>query len=237
MDENLKKDIELLVTKIFSEKEEVAQRQATQEALRDSANLVEDIKKTLEIKEVEAAAAITALKDTVVAKDAEIAELKLKVESTSKEVSEAIQAVEEAKKEAVEAIDTLTAFKKDRAAELRVSELVAAKVITADKIVEYSSKVRDMTDEEFTTYKQDRVQLREAVIKELESATQESVVVTTPAVVTASVNPVTPPAQIAPGHAIASAMNFETIPGEDVISKYAKLGEAMAANLKSEKRQ
>jgi len=236
MDETLKKDIEMLVTKIFSEKEEVAQRQATQEALRDSANLVEDIKKTLETKEIEADTAITALKETVAAKDVEIAELTLKVETTSKEAVEISQAVEAAKKEAAEAIEALTTFHKDRAAELRVSELVAAKVITTDKVAEYSSKVRDMTDEEFATYKQDRVQLREAVIKELESATQAPAVITS-VVTTASVAPVTPPAQIAPGHAIASAMNFETIPSEDVISKYAKLGEAMAANLKSEKRQ
>ena len=232
MDEILKKDIELLVTKIFSEKEEVNQRQATQEALRDSANVIEDLKKTLEIKEVEAATAITALKAEIATKDAEVVALTTKVEAVTKEAAEVATATEVIKQELATATEALDNLKKDRTAEIRVAELVEAKVITSDKITEQASKVRNMTDEEFATYKQDRIQLREAVIKELGNAVQ-----TPPVQETAAVAPTTPPAQISPGHAIASAMNFETAPSDDVLSKYAKLGEAMAANLKSEKRQ
>jgi len=235
MDDTLKKDIEMLVTKIFSEKEEVAQRQATQDALRDSANVLEDLKKTLEVKETEAAATITTLKSDIATKDEEIATLIAKVEASTKEVTEAATVVETVKQELLVATEALDNFKKDRAAELRVAELIEAKVITSDKITEQASKVRSMTDEEFATYKQDRIQLREAVIKELGTAAQTPPV---QEVATTVVTPsITPPAQIAPGHAIASAMNFETTPSDDVISKYAKLGEAMAASLKSEKRQ
>lgn len=235
MDETLKKDIELLVTKIFSEKEEVNQRQATQEALRDSANVIEDLKKTLETKEVEAATAITALNAEIAAKDAEVATLNTKVEAVTKEISEITSVSEIMKQELATATEALDNLKKDRAAEIRVAELIEAKVITSDKVTEQASKVRSMTDEEFATYKQDRIQLREAVIKELGTAAQTPPVqeAVTPVVVAST----TPPAQIAPGHAIASAMNFETTPSDDVLSKYAKLGEAMAASLKSEKRQ
>lgn len=232
MDDTLKKDIELIVTKIFSEKEETAQKQATQDALRDSANIIEELKKSFETKEAEAAAKINSLTTEVTTKDAEIAELNKKLEVVTKESTELAASVELVKKELVVANEALDNIKKDRATEIRVAELVEAKVVTSDKVTEQASKVRNMTDEEFASYKQDRIQLREAIVKELATNSTDAL---TQSTTPASASVTTPPAQIAPGHAIASAMNFETVPSDDLVTKYAKLGEAMAANFKSEK--
>lgn len=234
MDEKLKKDIEAVVTKIFSEKEEADQKEATQNALNESAEAIDALTKSLEDKTTEMDTTVASLKDEITNKDSEITNLNSELEAAKKEL-------EGAKTTLASTEETLENMKKDQIAEARMSELKDSKVVMVN-ISDQTAKVREMSDEEFAAYKDERIQLREAVMKELEEAKNKEAQTPEPEenadvnTENASVENIgTPPANVAPGQAIASAMNFETTPSDDMKSKYAKLGEAMAAGMKSDK--
>jgi membrane protein involved in colicin uptake len=138
------------------------------------------------------------------------------------------------------------------------------------------AKVREMSDEDFASYKEELVSIRAAVVSELEKArekaeadakaeeeaakkaaeeaknagkdsekevkkaaeeaakkaAEEAAKAAAEGEEAASEEESVIPAQITPGQATAAALNMEYIPGEDVMAKYAKLGQAMAAKWK-----
>jgi len=157
MDEKLRKDVEAVVAAIFSEKEEDEIRKQTEAALSTSAETIEELTNTLE------------------AKNTEYDELKSEL-STSEEKAEGLQTELEAAKEELESTRTklqetesaLEEMKKDKATELRMSELEEAGIVS-DKEVQ-AAKVRDMSDEDFDSYKSELVSLRAAILSTLEKA-------------------------------------------------------------------
>ena len=155
-------------------------------------------------------------------------------------------------------------MRKDKAAELRMAELVKAGVALSDKDAQ-TTKVRDMEDEEFGSYKEELVSLRSAVEAELakvapeetasEEETQEEEVATEETTEEENEEQATeeenteeeaseenaeeeteetPPVNVDPDTAVAAAMNMEVTHSDNVIAKYAQLGKAMAERMKTD---
>jgi len=217
----LKKDIELMVTEIFSEKEDVAKKRLTEEALEKSAKVVTD------------------LTESVVEKDNVITDLETKiseVEETLTENSEAIEAekvkVVELEKQIEEVTTKLSAselqvveMKKDMAADVRIIELKESKVNSTDQLTQLK-KVREMSDEEFASYKKELIDLRKSIKEEL--ASKENVGTSDGNVDGGVESKVTPDMDINSKNSEQAALNLEA-DTDDVVSDYTDLGKAMAA--------
>ena len=119
MDEKLKNDVEAVVAKIFSEKEEAEIRRQTEDALNKAAVTIDELTTALEAS------------NTEVSDSAEtLSEVKEASENLKTELEAARTEIEEAKNKAEEAESALEEIKKDRATELRVAELEEAGVIS-----------------------------------------------------------------------------------------------------------
>lgn len=240
MDEKLRKDVEAVVAKIFSEQEEADIRKQTEKALGKSATTIEELTTALE------------------AKNSEFEELEVKLsesEGKAKDLTTELEAAQEkiddATKKSDDAEGALEEIKKDRAVETRVKELEEAGVISDNEA--QSTKVREMSDEDFTSYKDELVSVRKAVIAELskskketkeekaEREKQEKAATDKAAADKAAIEAAaaaaaeggeegtqTPPAQIDPGTAISAALNLEIFPPKDMVEKYNEMGTAMA---------
>jgi len=237
MDEKLKQDVEAVVAKIFSEKEEAEIRRQTESALSEAATTIDELTNSLEASTVE-----------VTDKAEKLSEAEAKIQTLESELEAARAETEEAKQKAVESESALEEIKKDRATELRVAELKKAGVIS-DKETQ-SSKVREMSDEEFASYKNELVSIREAVIAELskskpaaeeeaeekeeekaeeeEEEKAEEEEEKGEEEEKADEGKEVPPAKIDPGQAISAALNFEIFPSDDMTKKYQDMGKSMA---------
>lgn len=243
MDDKLRKDVEAVVAKIFSEKEEAEIRKQTEEALSKSATTIDELTTELETKNTE-----------VEEFEAKLSESEEKANNLQTELEAAQREVDEAKKKLEEAESVIEEMKKDKAAELRMAELAEAGVVSDEEA--QASKVRDMSDEEFTSYKEELVSLRAAIIAQLEKdknsepapvesaeeeveeekaddeqeeAEEETEEEAEQQEEDASEEDETPPANVDPGQAISAALNMEIFPSDDVKKKYRDLGKAMAS--------
>jgi chromosome segregation ATPase len=242
--EKLYEDIKSVVAQIFSEKEEADKVKQTEEALQKSAATIEELTVALEASNDE----VTELQEKLTASDAKVVELQTGLEAAQEELTTANQKISEAEA-------ALEEIKKDRAAETRMSELDAAGVSRKDRESQ-SAKVREMSDEEFATYKDELVSIREAIVAELEAAKakeeedavklaskttnkdeetaseEETAEEETDEETASEEETITPPANIDQSSAISAAMNLEVIPSKDLMTRYAKLGSAMAEAMK-----
>lgn len=237
MDEKLRKSVEAVVAKIFSEQEEADIRKQTEKALGKSATTIEELTTALE------------------AKNSEFEELEVKLsesEDKAKDLTTGLEAaqekIDEATKKSNEAEGALEEIKKDRAVEIRMKELEEAGVVSDNEA--QSTKVKEMSDEDFTSYKDELVSVRKAVIAELskskketeeekakrekqEKATADKAAADKAAAEAAAAaaeegGTQTPPANIDPGTAISAALNLEIFPPKDMVEKYDEMGKAMA---------
>ncbi len=243
MDDNLKKDVEAVVAKIFSEKEETEIRKQTEEALSKAAATIEDLTVSLEAKNSE----VSELTE-------QLSEAKEKATNLETDLEAVKEEIAEAKKHSAELESTLEEIEKDKATALRITELEEAGVIS-DKEAQ-SSKVREMTDEEFASYKDELAAVRAAIIAELsksdeteekeeavteekeeadteekeekEEADTEEKEGTEEAEKEDAEEEETPPANIDKDQAVEAALNLELAAADDIKNKYQKLGTAMA---------
>jgi len=118
-----------------------------------------------------------------------------------------------------------------------MKELDEAKVVMANALDAQTAKVREMTDEEFASYKEERVALRKSVEEELAAnAANGTETASTGDTDNDDDSSDTPEANIPTGEAIAASLNMETQASSSMKSKYRDLGKAMAdAMSKSEK--
>ena len=250
MNEELKKDVVAMVAEIFSQKEEAEQRAETEKALQKSADTITELTEALEGKNADDQEIATQIND-----------LENKVTELTSELEAAKKEVEESASKLTESENAIEEMRKDKAAELRMGELVKAGVALSDKDAQ-TAKIRKMEDEEFGSYKEELVSLRSAVEAELakvapeeeasEEETQEEETATeeTEEEEVAAEEETeeeaseeseeeaseeeTLPAEIDADTAVAAAMNMEVMPSDNVIAKYAKLGEAMAERMKTD---
>ena len=249
MDEKLRKDVEAVVAKIFSEKEEDEIRRQTEDALSESATAIEELTQELETKNTQ----FDELRSELSVSEEKAEEFKTKLEAAEEEL-------EGVKEKLTETENALEEMKKDKATELRMSELEEVGVVSDKE--NQAAKVREMSEEDFEVYKSELSTLRKAILAELEKAKEES----EPEKKTEAEEKSEEseeaeekedadekedaeekedadekeegseedsddiePAQIDPKHAISAALNFEVYPSDDVMERYSKLGKAMAS--------
>ena len=229
IDDKVKKEIEAVVASIFSEKEEENARQRTEDALSASAATIDELTSTLEEKN----ASFEELSTKVTEADEKISDLESQLEAAKTETASVTEQLSEANQK-------MEDMEKDKAADARMSDLEVSGVARSDREGQ-RTKVREMSDEDFASYKDELVSIREAVLEELtkkeeskeEEEVAEEVVEEETDEEEASEEDdeevVTPPANIDPGKAVASALNFEVYPSADLKAKYSELGNAMAA--------
>jgi len=141
---------------------------------------------------------------------------------------------------------SLETIKKDRLAEIRMSEIKKSGVTAAD-VDSQTAKIREMSDEEFASYKDELVSIREAVLAELEKNKDEETAgddtktdeelaaeekAKADADAAAADDDETPPANVDKTKAVSAALNFENQPSKDMVAKYAELGKALAEEMK-----
>jgi len=243
MDDKLKKDVETLVTSIFSEKEEADMRVRTEDALNKSATTIDELTEALESKNTE-----------LVDSASKVVELEEKQTNLESELEAAKTEIEDATTKVAEAEKALDEMKKDKATDERMTQLEEAGVIRSD-VETQRAKVREMDEETYTSYKEELEAVRASVLKEIEASdkseeeaakkTKEEEAAAAAAAEEDSNSDEgeeeasteedeeleTPPANISPGTAISAALNMEIKPSEEITQKYASLGKAMAAAL------
>lgn len=157
-----KKELEVqvatVVESLFNEKEEAEIRKRTEAELQKAASSISELTTALEGKNSEVAGYEVKLSET----EARITELASELEAAKKEL-------DTANTKLAETVATLENISKDRAAEQRMAELESAGVIRSDRDSQ-TSKVREMTEEDFASYKDELVSIRQAVVAELEKA-------------------------------------------------------------------
>jgi len=163
MDEKLRKDIEACVAAIFSEKEESDMRKKTEEALQKAASTIEDLTNALEERNGE----MEDLEVKISESDNKITDLETELEAAREEVNTA-------KEKLAESENTLEEIKKDRAADVRMSELEEAGVAHSNEEAKANqiAKVREMSDEDYAAYKNELISIRQAVLDELAAAAE-----------------------------------------------------------------
>lgn len=265
--DELKVQIAALVADLFDEKEEAEIRKKTEAELEKAASAISNLTTALEEKNAEA----VEMEEKLTASDIRVKELESELEAAKKEFENASAKLGETEK-------ILEDMKKDRAAEVRMAELEDAGVARSDRETQVT-KVREMSDEDFASYKDELVSIRAAVVAELEKAREDKAQADAKAVAeakeaensaakkeekmeedeededekkkkmkdtkeskkekcsedTKEEEVVVTPAQITPGQAAMASLNMEYLPSEDIRTKYAKLGEAMAIRFKNSK--
>lgn len=243
-----KKDLELqvaaVVAELFNEKEEAELRRKTEDELNKSAASILDLTSALEQKNVE----VAEFESKISEKDSTIQQLTSELEAAKIEIADISVKLTESEK----ALDNMA---KERAAEKRMIELEGAGVARSDRESQMA-KVKEMSDEEFASYKDELVSIREAVTKELEEAriaqiaeadakaeveAAKKVAEEASKEVSEEEKPeevasdnkekeedVVTPAYISPDHAAMASLNMEFAASKDVMAKYADLGKAMA---------
>ena len=158
----LEVQVATVVESLFNEKEEAEIRRRTEEELKKASSSISDLVAALENKNSE----VSEYEEKLSANDVRIKELSSELEAAKKEL-------ETANTNLAETVKILDDMKKDRAAEQRMAELEGAGVIRSDRDSQ-TAKVREMTDEDFASYKDELVSIRQAVVAELEKARNDA---------------------------------------------------------------
>ena len=226
MNEDLKKDVEVLVTEIFSQKEEAEQRSETEKALQKSADTIQALTEALEGKNVEGE---EVAKNDAQEKAEKLAESEKMIEDMKKDKAAELRMAElteegvalsnkEAQMAKVrEMEDEEFASYKEELVSLRSA--VKAELAKATPEVDTASE--EETQEEEVAEVVAEVEEGEVAAEELEEGEEEA-------------SEEVAPANIDPGHTVAAAMNMEVMPSDNILAKYAKLGKAMADRMKND---
>ncbi len=217
MEDKLKEQVEDVVSAIFASKEKETIRKKTEDALNASATKIEELTSEVEVA-----------KEVVTEKDVEISDLKIKIETADTEKAELIdkhgseiKEVTDAKtilEEELEKVSLeLSTMKQEITADKRMSELESAGVVREESDVQ-KTKIMDMSDEDFISYKEELVAIKAKVIASLK--VKEDVEI--------EEDTTTPPVEIDPDNSSQAALNLESTPSQDLAEKYADLGKAMA---------
>ena len=257
MSDKLTQDIQSIVDGIFRQKEEVAMRKQTEDALNKSADKITELSTSLEAKDEELGGftdKVEELENTV----SELSNAKKELEKNLEKATSDFEAEkEELTKRAETAEEGLENMKKDQLAQARFEELKSEGVAATDEkaMEDQVAKIREMEDEDFEAYKAERIELRKAVVVELEASpkekTAEELAAEKEAEEKAAEEKAAEEAEAArikaeeeaaaasdspiePMKAMAALLNMEAIPGDDVLKKYSDLGKEMAKKFEKE---
>jgi len=254
MSDQLITDIKSIVDDIFKTKEESEMKRETEKALQTSANTIDELSQSLEAKDVvleEKKAEILNLNESI--SDFETKVTELEDEKTAfKNEKEAFETEKaDLTTRAEEAEGKIEGMEKDLLADTRLNELKEVGVAaTSEKAIEdQTSKIREMSVEDFSSYKDELVAIREAIIAELDAKKGED---DDPNTANAGDGDGEDDSEegseeddddaasaddtsIDPAKAAFAALNMELVPGKDVVAKYLELGSQMADNIAERK--
>jgi chromosome segregation ATPase len=228
MEDKLKDQIEKVVTAIFASKEEDTKRKKTEDALHASADKLSALQLELDgiVKaNQEQASEITTLLESLKSIQEEKAALEAKFQ-------EELQKAEEAKASVESEFEKLnleySTLKTEILADKRMVELEKDGVVREQASLQ-RDRVKNMSDEDFISYKDELVAVKTQVIAALVAKTEASKteVVDTGIVV----DEVVPPANVDATQSVQAALNLESTPSQDLISKYKALGNALAESI------
>ena len=250
MSDQLITDVKDIVDDIFKTKEESEMKRETEKALQTSANMINELSQSLEARDAtleEKEAEILNLNESI--SDFETKVTELKDEKTAFESEKEAFETEKADltTRAEEAEGKIEGMEKDLLADTRLNELKEVGVAaTSEKAIEdQTSKIREMSVEDFSSYKDELVAIREAIIAELDAKKGEDDD-------TANAGDgedngeegseeddddaaSADDTSIDPAKAAFAALNMELVPGKDVMAKYLELGSQMADNISERK--
>ena len=189
--------------------------------LEKADSTISELIETVELKDDELSKseeAMAALKKEVL--DLDHAQVK-ELERLTSELKEAQEKAVAAEERATKAESELTGISHDRRLELRVAELAEAKVLKAgEKLEAQKTRIRAMSDEDFAAYKEELVDLRQAVEAALQDQGDEGVNIAPPVI---------------DKGAAAGVLNVEQMNNADRKSQMAEFGQALAKLLRNEK--
>jgi len=159
---DIERQVAQVVEDLFNQKEEADIRKQTEVELQKAASAISDLTTALEDKNEEVAGHEQKLSDS----EARVIELTSELEAVKSEL-------ETANTEIVETKNEVDIMRKDRAAELRMVELEGASVVNSNRKIQME-KVREMSDDDFASYKEELESVRASVIAELEAAREEA---------------------------------------------------------------
>jgi len=251
MSDQMTQEIKDIVDGIFRQQEESVMRKETEEALRNSKDVINELNESLEAKDselTEAKEEISNFNDTITELNDKVSELEESIKTLEQEKSDFESREADIVKRAEKAEEDLEDIKKDLLAKARFGDLKEAGIASSNE-EDQTAKVREMSDEEFSAYKDELLVIRESIIAELKNSdstdvsateTEGDVTTGTENVSTEESNEVVESDEedaagsedpINPMHATAAALNMEVVPGKDVLAKYKELGNQMAANI------
>ena len=195
MDPKIVAEIEKMVETMFSKKEDAERRQAVTKALEDAKVKLESAAKNIEEKDVEIAELqaklgeveaelaeykdnnkeLSELKDELKAKEEEIASVKEEFDTLKIEKEEADKKLEEKdieistiKEEHEKVATELAAIKTEQLVASRMSELEKEGIAREGEGREIQeAKLKDMSDEEFASYKDELTDIKKAIASKL----------------------------------------------------------------------
>lgn len=251
-DKQLRDTVKAIIDGIFSEKEEEARQRMTEEAITKSTSTINELTQalleqkgsysSLEEKYNEALETATEQEAKLSAMEAdkqkteeELATIKEELTTVKTNFDSLSESSEASLKELSELKEVMAEIERAKVAEVRYAALAEIGVAYTDKDKQIS-KIKAMTEEAFESYKEELLAIKEA----LTAATKP---VEEPATEGASKIEEPPAddenkvalANIDKRIALSAAFNNELKAKEDILVKYQKLGQAMAARVKKEK--
>ncbi len=192
--------------------------------LEKADSTISELIETVELKDEELSKseeAMAALKKEVEELTAKAKEVEERFTAREGELKEAQEKAAAAEERATKAESELTGISHDRRLELRVAELAEAKVLKAgEKLEAQKNRIRSLSDEDFAAYKEELVDLRQAVEAALQDQGDEGVNIAPPVI---------------DKGAAAGVLNVEQTNNADRKAQMAEFGQALAKLLRNEK--
>jgi len=215
------------VREALAEKEEADRLSKVEELLQTAETTINELTDALASKEEEAAST-GGEHEALLAK---VAELETKTTELEEKLAEADKVSEERESRATAAEKVLAGIENARVIEVRMAELTEAKVSASseDALAAQAGRVGELSEEEFSSYKQERIELRsqlEAAFKVQAEAAASEKVKEGEEVVAPDLETV----RKEEAAAAAATLDVET-PSQELSAKYAEFGAALARNI------
>jgi fibronectin-binding protein A len=250
-DDKLRDTVKAIIDGIFSEKEEEARQRMTEEAITKSTSTINDLTQALaEQKETYSALEIkhnefietVAAQETKIASmesdkkvvEEELATIKAEFDKTKADYDALVLSTEVDLKELAELKEAMAEVERVKVAEARYSILEEAGVSYKDKEKQLS-KIKAMTEEAFESYKEELLAIKEALMDKKSESTELSAEEAAKKAEQDAKEDKIALANVTKRVALTAALNNELKVQDDLMVRYQKLGQALAASIKKDK--
>jgi chromosome segregation ATPase len=167
MNDQLVNNITTIVDEIFKKKEEAEMKKETEAALNSAAETITQLSESLEAKDEAHQSEVASLQETITSLETQLSEIADDKKALEDEKAKFDEEKDTLTKRAEAAEEELDNIKKDQLAASRM-EVLKSEGIASTNSEAQQAKVREMSEEDFASYKDELVSVREFVVKELE---------------------------------------------------------------------